>query len=71
MVLEENALCIEIHESSELIEHRVGNLFKWFRGGSSFFCVCNFSVTLRIVSKSKRPATPKIRNKTMTRVHVP
>ena len=40
-------------------------------GESSFFCVCNFSVTLRTVSKSKRPTTPKIRNKTMMRVHVP
>ena len=70
VVLKENALCTEIHSSSELIEHCVDNLFKGFGGESSFFCVCNFSITLRIVSKSKRATTPKIQNKIMTCVHV-
>ena len=65
MVLEENALCIEIHKSSELIEHRVGNLFKWFRGGKFFFlCLqffCNFEDCFK-KQTAYNPQNPKQNN---------
>lgn len=42
---------------------RVDNLFKWF-GGSLFFCACNFSITLRIVSqRANGLQPPKSKNK--------
>ena len=43
------------------MEHHVDNLFKWFRGESSFFCVCSFAVTLRLFQKAngQQPKSPK------------